>query len=123
MSPEITPSDEAIEEETVVVNNPTVEPKANVVADVRTKSNLVFPNVFTPNGDGFNDMFVIKNIDESSNNRLVIVNANGVKVFEANNYQNNWDAINVPVGAYFYVFETKVDGVSQSFYGNIQIIR
>ncbi len=123
VSAEIAPSDEVIEEETVVVNNTTVEPKANVVAEVKTKSNLVFPNVFTPNGDGFNDLFVIKNIDESSNNRLVIVNANGVKVFEANNYQNNWDAINVPVGAYFYVFETKVDGVSQSFYGNIQIIR
>jgi gliding motility-associated-like protein len=84
---------------------------------------MVFPNVFTPNGDGFNDFFVIKNIEKISQNRLIIINSNGAKVFEANNYQNNWDASNVLNGSYFYVLETKVDGKTQSYYGSIQIIR
>lgn len=87
------------------------------------KTNIVFPNVFTPNGDGYNDHFVIQNIEQYPNNRLVIVNTNGMKVFESNNYQNNWDGSNVGNGTYFFVFETKVEGVPQTFYGNIQIIR
>jgi gliding motility-associated-like protein len=93
-----------------------------------TESNLrqlgvEFPNVFTPNGDGFNDFFVIKNIEKISQNRLIVINANGLKVYEANNYQNNWDADNIPNGSYFYVLESKIDGTSQTFYGTIQIIR
>lgn len=109
-----------------VVDNPTVAPVISPVAPVVKKTsslNLVFPNVFTPNGDGFNDMFVILNLETLSNNRLVVIDANGLKVFEANNYQNNWDASNAPDGAYYYVFETKVDGVAQAFYGTLQIIR
>lgn len=109
-----------------VVDNATVIPTSSPVAPVVKKTSsldLVFPNVFTPNGDGYNDMFVIKNLETVSNNRLVVIDANGLKVFEANNYQNNWDASNAPDGAYYYVFETKVEGVAQTFYGALQIIR
>jgi gliding motility-associated-like protein len=112
--------------------NPPSETEVNTEAKTQVNSvpttsinqeEMVFPNVFTPNGDGFNDFFVIKNIEKISQNRLIIINSNGAKVFEANNYQNNWDASNVLNGSYFYVLETKVDGKTQSYYGSIQIIR
>jgi len=88
-----------------------------------TELNLIFPNVFTPNGDGFNDYFVIKNIETLSQQKFVVINSTGQKVFEANNYQNNWDGANLPDGAYFYVLETKVNGKAQTIYGTVQIIR
>lgn len=108
--------------ETTDNDNPT-ETNKNVVENTLTESKLVFPNVFTPNGDGANDYFVIKNLETLAQQKLVVVNASGQKVFEANNYQNNWDASNVPDGAYFYMLETKIDGKLQTFYGAIQIIR
>lgn len=106
--------------------NSYITPKEKELAENKInipKTNIVFPNVFTPNGDGYNDYFVIQNIELYPNNRLVIVNTNGIKVFESNNYQNNWDGSNVGNGTYFFVFETKVEGVPQTFYGNIQVIR
>lgn len=87
-------------------------------------SGLVFPNVFTPNGDGVNDYFVIKNIETLLLRKLVVVNAKtGQKVYESNNYQNNWDGANVPDGAYYYVLETKNEGEIHTFYGTVQILR
>ncbi len=112
-------SEESIVETTenpVVASNTSIEKPTNNL-------NLIFPNVITPNGDGFNDLFVVKNIETISNSRLVIINSNGIKVFEANNYQNNWDASNAPDGTYFYVFETKIEGKSQTVYGTMQILR
>lgn len=119
---ETTPVVEAEE----VVDNTMVAPVTSTNTPVVKKTSsldLVFPNVFTPNGDGYNDLFVIKNLETFPNNRLIVVDANGLKVFETNNYQNNWDASNAPDGAYYYVFETKVEGVAQTFYGALQIIR
>ncbi|MEI6346411.1 MAG: gliding motility-associated C-terminal domain-containing protein [Bacteroidota bacterium] len=125
----VTPTVSADDEETTSDFIATSENISTENQGVKTsESNLrqlgvEFPNVFTPNGDGFNDFFVIKNIEKISQNRLIVINANGLKVYEANNYQNNWDADNVPNGSYFYVLESKIDGASQTFYGTIQIIR
>ncbi len=116
-------SNKETEETTIEVSSNPVVASPVMVEKVATSLNLVFPNIITPNGDGFNDFLVIKNIETISNSRLVIINANGIKVFEANNYQNNWDASNAPDGTYFYVFETKVDGKAQTIYGTMQILR
>lgn len=112
--------DEELKNEPVMEEKPTNK----AIALPKSEENILeFPNVFTPNGDGFNDMFVIKNIENIGQNRLVILNTNGLKVFETNNYQNNWDALNVPDGTYYYVLETKSNGASKTFRGAIQIIR
>jgi gliding motility-associated-like protein len=109
---------EAIQKESVSAEN-VPAPEPNTV-----HSSLIFPNVFTPNGDGVNDYFVIKNIENLSQRKLVVVNAKtGQKVYESNNYQNNWDAANVPDGAYYYVLEIKNEGKNENFYGTVQIIR
>ncbi len=46
---------------------------------------------FSPNGDGINEKFVIKNIDQYPNNKLQIYDRLGKLVYEQNNYANNWD--------------------------------
>jgi gliding motility-associated-like protein/uncharacterized repeat protein (TIGR01451 family) len=73
------------------------------------------PEGFSPNGDGTNDMFVIRGISHFPNNNIVIYNRWGNKVFEASPYQDNWDGKSttgihiggeeLPVGTYFYVLE------------------
>lgn len=81
------------------------------------------PNVFTPNGDGYNDYLVFENIELFPKNRLIIINSNGVKTFEQNQYNNSWDAINIPDGTYFYILEVNNGQKTVSMYGSVQILR
>lgn len=64
---------------------------------------LVIPNVITPNGDMENDYFVIKNLGEFPNSRLVIYNRWGNSIYENGNYLNDWSAKDVSDGTYYFV--------------------
>lgn len=59
------------------------------------------PNVMTPNQDGQNETFNIANI-EQHRNQLNIYNRWGNVVYEATNYRNQWTALGVPDGTYYY---------------------
>lgn len=52
---------------------------------------VAIPNGFTPNGDGYNDTFVIENLLQYPDNTIVIFNRWGDKVYEAAPYLNDWD--------------------------------
>lgn len=67
---------------------------------------ITIPNVFTPNGDGFNDYFEIDGVENYPGSRLVVFNRWGKKVFESDNYNsgNLWDGKNNPDGVYYYLF-------------------
>ena len=93
----------------------------DLIARVPLDQDLYIPNVFTPNGDGSNDIFFIRNLpQEPANNQLVISNRWGKEVFVAENYQNNWDAERVADGLYFYRLE--ISG-SKPLTGWVEIIR
>jgi len=47
--------------------------------------------VFTPNGDGINDFFVIKNLDVYPVNQLSIYDKSGKLLYRTSNYNNRWD--------------------------------
>ncbi|WP_294675628.1 Ig-like domain-containing protein [uncultured Fluviicola sp.] len=74
-------------------------------------------NAFTPDGDGINDVWVIKGIESYPDNQLTVFNRWGNVVFSADGYLNTWDgtsnsSLNVggtelPTGTYFYVLDTK----------------
>jgi gliding motility-associated-like protein len=74
---------------------------------------IFVPNGFSPNNDGINDTWVIENITSFSRNNIKVFNRWGNKVFEANNYQNDWNGKStkggssnrLPVGAYLYIIE------------------
>jgi len=84
---------------------------------------LVFPNIFTPNNDGINDCFVILGIDNCFSNKLIVYDRNGKNVYEAINYQNNWDGKYLADGVYYFTFicQTRSEQISKN--GVITIIR
>ena len=63
--------------------------------------------VFTPNGDGINDEWIIINIDNHPNSIVYVFDSNGIKVFEQINYKNNWQP-KLSIGAYY--FQIDLDG-------------
>ena len=92
-------------------------------------TDFFIPEGFSPNGDGINDLFVIRGIFNFPDNTFVIFNRWGNKVFEASPYQNTWDGKctiglqvggnELPVGTYFYILDLK-DG-SDIFKGTIYL--
>ena len=68
------------------------------------------PNVFSPNHDGINDYFFVNEMLLYKPVHLIVYNRWGMKVFEDENYENNWDGDNL-VGrplepdTYFYVLK------------------
>ena len=73
--------------------------------------NLIPPVVFTPNGDGINDIFQLE-IPEpiASCTNIQIFNRWGSKIFESVGQNTAWDGRTtagekVPIGTYFYIIE------------------
>jgi gliding motility-associated-like protein len=84
---------------------------------------LTIPNIITPNGDGYNDVFVIENIDKVETSELIIFNRWGKKVFETTNYRNDWDGENVADGVYFYVLRYKTYFSEEERNGSVTVMR
>jgi gliding motility-associated-like protein len=63
---------------------------------------LTIYQLITPNGDGDNDVFYVKNIIYVSSNEVLIWDQFGNIVFEKQNYDNQWTAKELPDGVYLY---------------------
>jgi gliding motility-associated-like protein len=81
-------------------------------------------NVISPNGDGFNDKLVIKNIDLVKPCKLKIYNRWGDELYSNSDYQNYWDGTykgkKLPEGTYYYVLETRD---SKVYKGAVNILK
>ncbi|MCX6233807.1 MAG: gliding motility-associated C-terminal domain-containing protein [Bacteroidetes bacterium] len=85
---------------------------------------LVIPNIFTPNGDGINDTFVITDLDKYLGNSIVIYNRWGKKVYEKNNYiSGEWDGGNLSDGTYYFVLKCIGYFSNDEFKGTINIFK
>lgn len=76
---------------------------------------LIHPAV-SPNGDGKNDIFQIEGLQKYPENKVTILNLNGIKIYEANGYDNsnkyfdghsNLTGGLVKQGTYYYQLEYK----------------
>jgi gliding motility-associated-like protein len=101
------------------------------IISVEVPSSLVVPNVFTPNGDGVNDIFFLKtsNLTEVS---AVIYDRWGHQVYELNNSATgniSWDGKNqlgkeVAEGTYYYIIKAQgKDGVPYEKKGTISLYK
>ena len=110
---------------------------------------LKIPNVFTPNGDGTNDYFIIS-LDGGSDlkgtrdgdggsgaeyegyeplsryyesTELTIFNRWGRVVYHSKDYQNDWDGDNLSDGTYFYVLKCHGLKNDATYQGSVMIIK
>jgi len=74
---------------------------ATISVLVESGCSLNIPNVITPNGDGKNDAWVIGGL-YGTKHSVTVFNRWGQVVFESTNYTNNWHAVGIPDGTYFY---------------------
>jgi len=68
---------------------------------VNSNCPMIIPNLITPNKDGKNDAFAIKNLPIPDWN-VEIYNRWGTLIYSAEGYQNNWGTQNVSDGIYYY---------------------
>lgn len=88
---------------------------------------IVAPNIFTPNGDGKNDVFFIR-LENATAIEVTIVNRWGNKMVSFSGVNSFWDGtVNgnlADEGVYFYNYTaTGLDGTTQTGQGNVQLIK
>jgi gliding motility-associated-like protein len=85
----------------------------------------VIPNVFTPNGDGINDTWQVKNLPEYNDCLLNIYNRYGQVVYKTTGYDKEWDGSAngrpLPAGTYYYIIDLKTGAKPLS--GFVDIVR
>jgi gliding motility-associated-like protein len=79
----------------------------------------VIYELITPNGDGDNETFYIENLNPALHNEISVFNTWHQIVFHQENYRNDWDGGDLPVGTYYY--SVKVG--EQNYKGNLYIKR
>ena len=71
----------------------------------------VVPNTFTPNGDGYNDLWEIRSLDSYPGCIVEVYNTTGALIFRSVGYNKPWDGTwngkPVPAGTYYYVIDPK----------------
>lgn len=102
--------------------NGLVSNVANITVDVNARR-FKIPNVFTPNGDGRNDVFEIVGIEGFDRVEITVVNRWGNEVYRNNNYRNNWDGQGLNEGTYYYVVITHNGETRERFAGWVLLKR
>jgi gliding motility-associated-like protein len=86
-------------------------------------SDLRLPNVFTPNGDGINEVFKIENLPEDvCDNRfenIQVINRWGKVLYQNTERVFEWDGGNYPAGTYYY----QVNYTNMHYRSHLSLIR
>ena len=132
--PSTTPTTPKMKTETTVTSpktdafwdeTPKSDPEAEEPA-VETDEFFI-PSAFTPNGDGLNDLFLVKANFEPRNFEMIIFNRNGERLFQSRDMNIGWDGrlhgSILPSGVYVYIIKYKDrTGNEQQKQGQILLI-
>lgn len=81
-------------------------------------------SLFTPNGDGFNDNWVVNDPNITAPFKVSIYNRYSNLVYESSDYQNDWQGTynntSLPQATYYYIIE---DALGVIFKGPVTILR
>lgn len=93
---------------------------------VTVQVHLVIPNIFTPNGDGYNDKWEIGNLADYPDAYVKVFNRWGAEVYHsAKGAADTWDGTRkgkrLPFGTYYYVIN--LDKTTPAITGYITLIR
>ena len=90
-----------------------------------TNNCVEIANTFTPNGDGKNDTWIIKNIWLYPNAAVKVFNEWGNLLFDSNGYVYPWDGLYqgnpLPSSTYFFIIDLK--NGEPAYTGSITIVR
>ena len=95
------------------------------------QEDVVISKAVTANGDAYNEFFAVTGIEDCGFViELQIFNRWGAKIYESNDYQNDWNGQNrgssfggsntVPTGTYYYVINLKNSGL-EPFAGPVYV--
>jgi large repetitive protein len=99
--------------------------EATVIIEVTSISLDKFsaPTVFSPNGDGKNDMWVIRKLNGYPINEVSVFNRAGTEVYRKSGYKSDWNGSDLPEGTYYYVIKINDDNNIRNFSGFVTIVR
>lgn len=83
-------------------------------------------NLVTPNGDGKNDTWIVRNLPPHGNNEVRIVDRSGRVVYYRKNYQNDWNGTTsngTPLAEGVYLYVIDFGAGLNPFKGTITLIR
>lgn len=89
----------------VTVSNGCVAASDTIAISSAALDDPFVPNVFSPNGDLFNQFFEIDSRIVGC--QLVVYNRWGEEVYQSSSYQNDWDGSTLPSGVYFYTINSQ----------------
>lgn len=93
---------------------------------VKIYDKVLVPNVFSPNGDGINDTWIIEPLEFFTEAITTVFNRYGTPIYTSKGYSKPWDGTSkghpVPVGTYYYVIDLKT-GKEPIVTGSVTIIR
>jgi gliding motility-associated-like protein len=80
----------------------------SVVVRVAGTQRITPSTVITPDGNGENDTWVVRNIESYPDARVRVLDSRGVVVLDCTDYKNDWDARSrqgdvLPSGTYYYI--------------------
>ncbi|MCO6499905.1 MAG: gliding motility-associated C-terminal domain-containing protein, partial [Vicingus serpentipes] len=113
---------------TLIVTDGVCLDTASITIITFGESEILIPNVFTPNGDNFNDVFTVKSVNLESIEG-VIYNRWGQMMFSWDHIKGYWDGrtlagAEAPDGTYFYIIQAKgLDGEEYFKKGGFSLIR
>lgn len=101
---------------------------ANVFYVTISESKLIFPNAFSPNGDGINDVFKAKEYQSIVEFHAYIFNRWGQKIYDWTDPAGEWDGTcngkDVKDGVYFLLCEAKgADGTVYTIKKDVNLLR
>ncbi|NQV52398.1 MAG: gliding motility-associated C-terminal domain-containing protein, partial [Flavobacteriales bacterium] len=86
----------------------------------------VLPTAFTPDGDNYNDVWNLKELESYPGCEVTVYNRWGYEMFTSKGYKDSWDGTYkgeaLPSGSYFYVIELNVEEVPPQT-GSVTIIK
>jgi gliding motility-associated-like protein len=105
--------------------------KDSVTITVETDFMVTISNLMTPNEDGYNDRFIIQNLENYPNTKVTIVNRDGQVVYKSDNYDNNWggklqygsDSYGAAVADGTYYYFIQLEGSDKIYKGAITVLR
>ncbi len=100
--------------------------KTEASVKVTVLKDIFIPNVFSPNADGKNDQWVIRNISDYVGTKVQIFNRYGQKVFHNENFITPWDGVlggkPLPIGSYYYILDL-ANKSKKRYTGSVTILR